>query len=562
MPSSNQKRTEVVPEVVFLGKLVERVADGKIRVPRFQRAFVWKQPDLSALLDSVLRGFPIGSILVWDTEENIESTSRIGPVEISPRPKGQTGYLLDGQQRVSTLVGTLRLPDSVNDPIVEQIDWRIHYDLDSREFVHLRQQARPSEQAKPPEPRYFPVRSLLNTAGFFDACRRIQQNVDDRRQAQAWLDEADRLASAFRDYQLPLIHIREADLESAVTVFARLNRTGRKMAADEMVSALTYQEGQFHLSGMLNEFKSELRKKGFGNLDRVFLLRSVLAALDRDIYAKDWADLMVKPEVREKLPEAFDDAAQGIRRALDLLERFGVTSDRLLPYGLQLVLLGEFHRICPRPAPETVEILKRWFWVTSFTGWFGGVNTAQAKRALEEIRGLARGASEEFQVVALDAPAQPFPDRFDARSARVRAFLLYLASLRPRSLHGGGELDPGALLSRLGTDAVGYVWSNPDPKDLVSNPANRMFADGGHVGQAIGALAALDDEVLGTLLPTHGFPANCITRLRNGDRAGLLATRLENLIAGEREFMAERNVTRPTERTAATIADSETSDDE
>ena len=63
MPDSRQKRTEVRPEVVFLGKLVERVAAGKIRVPRFQRAFVWKQPDLSALLDSVLRGFPIGSIL-------------------------------------------------------------------------------------------------------------------------------------------------------------------------------------------------------------------------------------------------------------------------------------------------------------------------------------------------------------------------------------------------------------------------------------------------------------------------------------------------------------------
>ena len=562
MPSSSQKRTEVVPEVVFLGKLVERVAAGKIRVPRFQRAFVWKQPDLSALLDSVLRGFPIGSILVWDTEENIESTSRIGPVEINPRPKGQIGYLLDGQQRVSTLVGTLRLPDSVDDPILEQIDWRIHYDLDSREFVHLRQQTKPSEQAKHPEPRYFPVRSLLNTAGFIDACRRIQHNDADRHRAEAWLDEADRLASAFRDYQLPLIHIREADLESAVTVFARLNRTGRKMAEDEMVSALTYQEGQFHLSGMLNEFKSELRKKGFGNLDRVFLLRSVLAALDRDIYAKDWADLMVKPEVREKLPEAFDDAARGIRRALDLLENLGVTSDRLLPYGLQLVLLGEFHRLCPRPSPAAVERLKRWFWVTSFTGWFGGVNTAQAKRALEEIRGLARGVSEGFKVVDLDAPAQPFPDRFDARSARVRAFLLYLASLRPRSLHGDGDLEPGALLSRLGTDAVGYVWSNPDRKDLVSNPANRMFVDDDHVGQAVGALAALDDEVLGTLLPTHGFPTNCIARLRNDDRAGLLAARLENLIAGEREFMAERNVTRPTEQTAATIADSETSDDE
>ena len=132
-----------------------------------------------------------------------------------------------------------------------------------------------------------------------------------------------------------------------------------------------------------------------------------------------------------------------------MLQGFGVTSDRLLPYGLQLVLLGEFHRICPDPAAGTVELLRRWFWVTSFTGWFGGVNTAQAKRTLEEVRAIAKGESKAFNVVDLDMPAQPFPDRFDARSARVRGFLLYLASLRPGSLGGGGALAPGPLLSLL-----------------------------------------------------------------------------------------------------------------
>ena len=552
MPDGSQKRTEVVPEVVFLGKLVERVVAGKIRVPKFQRPFVWKQPDLIALLDSVLRGFPIGSILVWDTERKIESGSRIGPIKISSRPEGLIGYLLDGQQRVSTLVGTLRLPGDANS-IVDQVDWGVYYDLDERQFVHLRR------QEESPGPKYFPVRSLLDTAEFFNACRQIQPDGTPR-VARRRLGEADRLANAFRDYQLPLIYIREADLESAVMVFARLNRTGRKMAADEMVSALTYQEGEFHLAERMSAFKSELGKRGFGNLDRVFLLRSVLAALDRDIYAKDWADLMVKPKVREKLPEAFDAAAQGIRLALDLLKDLDVTSDRLLPYGLQLVLLGEFHRIRPMPDAAEIERLKRWFWVTSFNGWFGGVNTTQARRALDEIRGFARGASAEFQVVDLDAPAQPFPDRFDARSARVRAFLLYLASLRPRSLGSRGHLDPGRLLSQLGTDAVGYVWSNPEPKDLVSSPANRMFVDEVHVGQAISALEELDDPLLRELLPTHGFSPDCIDRLRNGDRAGLLGARLEALIVGEREFMAERKVTPPTERTAATIADSDTDD--
>ena len=553
--SDIEKHTEVVPEVVFLGKLVERVAAGKIRVPRFQRAFVWNQPDLIALLDSVRRGFPIGSILVWDTEKGIQSTPRIGPLEISPSPDGSVGYLLDGQQRVSTLAGTLRLTEDM-ESIVDHIDWRVYYDLEEQAFIDHRKLVKDSD------PRYFPVRSLLNTAGFFEACRRIQDQVDDERRAQHWLDEADRLSSAFRDYQLPLIHIREADLESAVTVFARLNRTGRKMAADELVSALTYQEGEFHLASMLSEFKAELKKKGFGNLDRVFLLRSVLAALELDIYAKDWADLMVKPEVRKRLPEGFDAATQGIRLALEMLQGLGVTSDRLLPYGLQLVLLGEFHRICPQPAAGTVKLLRRWFWVTSFTGWFGGVNTAQAKRALEEVRNLAQGKSETFNVVDLDMPAQPFPDRFDARSARVRAFLLYLVSLRPRSLRGGADLDPGPLLSLLGTDAVGYVWSNPDPPELVSSPANRLFVDEDHVGQAWGALSALDDDALRRLLPTHGFPADCIGRLRDDDRAGLLNARLATLIEGERDFMLQRRVSLPAERTAPAIADSEASDDE
>ena len=429
MSNGKRNRTEVVPEVVFLGKLVERIAAGQILVPRFQRAFVWRQTDLHALLDSILRGFPIGSILVWDTKENMESTQRIGPIEISPRPDGMIGYLLDGQQRVSTLVGTLRLTDGM-DATVDQVDWRVYCNLDTQEFHR--------EPAEGAGPQYFPVRSLLNTAGFFEACRRIQSEGDDPDRIQKWLDEADRLASAFRDYQLPLIRIRDADLDSAVTVFARLNRTGRKMAADEMVTALTYQKGQFHLAQEMNNFKVELARKRFGNLDRIFLFRAVLAALGRDIYAKDWADLMVKQEVREVLPDAFKSATEGIRRALEFLSGLGVTSDRLLPYGLQLVFLGEFFRLCQQPAANVAELLSRWFWVTSFTGWFGAIRSTQTRHALNEIRDLAKGTGTHLDVIDLEAHAQPFPDRFDGRSARVRAFLLYLASLT-RISHQGVE---------------------------------------------------------------------------------------------------------------------------
>ena len=266
---------------------------------------------------------------------------------------------------------------------------------------------------------------------------------------------------------------------------------------------------------------------------------------------------------RHRRPRLRSSAPIGIADALEFLVDLGVTSDRLLPYGLQLVLLGEFFRLCPRPAAEVVELLNRWFWVTSFTGWFGGVNTAQATHALSEIRNLARGTGTGFSVVDLDAPAQPFPERFDGRSARVRALMLYLASLRPRSLRGAESLDPGQLLATRGTRAVGYVSSNPEPLgELFSSPASRMFVDADQYGQAFADLAGLSDDELMALLPTHGFPADSVHRLRNGDRVGLIRGRLETLIAGERDFMEERNVRLPSARTAASIADSGASDEE
>ena len=154
--------------------------------------------------------------------------------------------------------------------------------------------------------------------------------------------------------------------------------------------------------------------------------------------------------------------------------------------GLQLVFIGEFFRICPKPGASVLDLLRRWFWVTSFTGWFGGVNTAQATHALAEVRALADGTGIGFSVVDLDALARPFPERFDGRSARVRAFLLYLASLLPRSIHAPGVLDPGKLLDEHGIRAMGYVSSRDElPRELFSSPANRVFFDSGQVGQAI-----------------------------------------------------------------------------
>lgn len=235
-----------------------------------------------------------------------------------------------------------------------------------------------------------------------------------------------------------------------------------------------------------------------------------------------------------------------------------VTSDRLLPYGLQFVLLADCFRICPRPSAPTRKLLERWFWVTSFTGWFGGANSTRVRLALEEIRGVASGTRDTFEEVDLDAVAQPFPSRFDGRSARLRAFMLYLASLKPRSVvNAQKRLHAGAELTRRGS--LGYVVSSGIRGDLMTSPANRLYLDSSLAGQAITPLHDLSPKSLDRVLDSHGFGEGAADLL--DAREELITQRLSQLIEGEREFMERIDVTVPIERIADAVRDSDTSDD-
>src|SRR3990172_9147046 len=91
-----------------LSRLVERVNGGEIKIPKFQRGFVWRRPAVLALLESILQGYPIGSLLFWRTEQKLKSERDIQDFPLPPTPdKYPTNYVLDGQQRLTTIYGVL-----------------------------------------------------------------------------------------------------------------------------------------------------------------------------------------------------------------------------------------------------------------------------------------------------------------------------------------------------------------------------------------------------------------------------------------------------------------------
>jgi len=84
--------------------LFSEIDTGKIKIPKFQREFVWSKTETAKLIDSILRGFPIGTFILWKTRDELRHYKDIGNATLPKTPKGDSAYyILDGQQRITSL---------------------------------------------------------------------------------------------------------------------------------------------------------------------------------------------------------------------------------------------------------------------------------------------------------------------------------------------------------------------------------------------------------------------------------------------------------------------------
>ena len=80
------------------------IETGKIRIPQFQREFVWTKQQTAKLIDSIIKGFPIGTFIFWETNDTMRTVRSIGNAELPELRVGETSqFVLDGQQRITSL---------------------------------------------------------------------------------------------------------------------------------------------------------------------------------------------------------------------------------------------------------------------------------------------------------------------------------------------------------------------------------------------------------------------------------------------------------------------------
>ena len=84
--------------------LIADIERGQIKIPQFQREFVWDINKSSKLMDSIIKGYPIGTFIFWKTKERLRSVRNLGDAKLPEPNEGDfTDFVLDGQQRLTSL---------------------------------------------------------------------------------------------------------------------------------------------------------------------------------------------------------------------------------------------------------------------------------------------------------------------------------------------------------------------------------------------------------------------------------------------------------------------------
>jgi len=202
-------------DVKNLFTLLQDVQKGEIRIPYFQREIAWYYHQRRDLLDSIRRQYPIGSIVVWDTDEFHESWVWVGSINVPGRPSSGTTYVLDGHQRLATLAGVLLRKDEIPEDYPDDPgQWEIYFDLEKQDFVYLGAGER--------KPRHFPMWKFLDTFAYLEECKRLMSEFGFDR-ARTYIERAQVLSETFKNYKLPVVRVSNSQPHDVMNIVARLN---------------------------------------------------------------------------------------------------------------------------------------------------------------------------------------------------------------------------------------------------------------------------------------------------------------------------------------------------
>lgn len=498
-----------------IAQLRELVSGGGLRVPQFQRSFRWDAKDVLSLFDSVVKGYPFGSLLLWQREAPADEII-VGALRIRVPERHDALWVVDGQQRVTSLVNAVD-PAGAEDP-----RFALGYSLRRDEVVH--------GQALD-DPLTIPLADL------FDFSRALAW-LSDNPQAAGRATQVQEVAGRLNRLTVPATVMKNADEATLREVFDRINSRGRRLTEAEIFDAIHGGEGAGRTVDGIAERVAE--QTGFGHFEPKTVVQALLIRRHTDISRDIHGEFSESRRRTSDFPEESEgEAVDATERALVAAVRFlqdvcGIPHMTLVPFRFQLLVLVRFFAFFPAPHDRNLELLRRWVWRTSAGA--GRLGLAGSQTDLRRLAGCVVVGEESGSVQRLiggsvleEGPVVPDLTVFRATRADSKMILAALWNRRPVDAVTGEPITREALAEAL----VGASTPTPIVGDLV--PVGSVPDEGPVAASKIisiregrDLLSAVDEH---TDLDSLLLDESMLRCLESGDTAGFL-TRREDVLAG------------------------------
>jgi hypothetical protein len=217
---------EVRTSAGYLTYLLGDIRKGETVPARFQRPYVWKKPDVEAFWTSIIKGYPLGSFLLWKPKEPCKGRDSLGPIKIAACDK--PSLILDGQNRLVTLAWSISDPDEYYHCDLPG------YDVFKEEILTLDPYEKNVRFMKKSEVHgmMMPVHYLTNNANVF---YRKNWKSDEDDAAIDWLEQA---GYKLRESKIVITTILDASPEEAKEAFLHIARAGVPMSEGDFMAIL------------------------------------------------------------------------------------------------------------------------------------------------------------------------------------------------------------------------------------------------------------------------------------------------------------------------------------
>ena len=413
-------------------KIIEKIEDGSYQIPKFQRDFVWDKDKTANLIDSLLKGFPIGSFIVWKTKERLKSLKKIGGKILKDIKEGvDIYYVLDGQQRMTSLFLALtgEKTDTFN---YKELYIDLDKDIDGDEQICN-------------------LEKTKNSISFYDLMHQDAfdlQDVIGKEKAK----KCKILRERIENYDFSIIEIENLPLEKIADIFTRINTSGKELTLFEIMNAKIYTEPSeqtqgFDLQEKFNILVDELENSNSG-YESIADNKQIILQLISSILQKNAKREAILSIPKNNFINEWEESIKSFKLAVEYARNFlKIPVSKLLPYPALLVPIAYFFRIndLKQPSNNQAKAISKYFFRSSFSGRFSSSTETKLNADIKLIEKIKDNKEINFkEEIPIDSTKKDFINRLyydlSAGNAFDKAILCIMAYAEPKSLNNNAKV--------------------------------------------------------------------------------------------------------------------------